>query len=403
MGWTAVSALQRPAVYWHMLPEYAQARKAIWTAVNPHTGMRRIDEHFPLELRKTTREQTMEIEFKNGSLWQVVGSDSFDSLVGAGPAGVVFSEWSLANPRAWAMLRPMLAENGGWAIFPYTPRGKNHGWTLFESAKEDPDWFAQKLTVNDTGVFTQATLDAEKRELIRENGEDDGQALYEQEYLCSFNAANVGAYYARDIQRAEDDGRIRSLPYDPALRVWTAWDLGYGDATAIWFAQLDGPNVRIIDYYEASGVGLEHYARALQEKRYVYEAHIFPHDAEGGDVATGKKRIDVLRGLGVNGRVLPRDAVDDGIQAVRRMLPKCWFDKDKCKQGLNALTSYTKEWDDDRKMFKPKPRHDWASHGADAFRYLAMGLPSRMNLQVPARERDRWQRSRSDDESWRTV
>lgn len=403
MGWTAVSAMERPAVYWHMLPEYAQARKAIWTAVNPHTGIRRIDEHFPKELRRATREQTMEIEFKNGSLWQVVGSDSFDSLVGATPAGVVFSEYALANPRSWAFLRPILAENNGWAIFPFTPRGRNHGMTLYDNARDDPAWFAERLTVDQTGVFDAATLASELRELIAEYGEDDGRALYEQEYQCSFNAANIGAYYARELVRAEEEGRVSDVPYDPALPVWTAWDLGYGDATSIWFVQVVGPRVHVIDYMEASGVGLEHYAREVLAKKYVYDTHLYPHDAEGGDVSTGRKRIDILRQLGIGGRVLPRDAVDDGIQAVRRLLPRCWFDKVKCKQGLNALMSYTKDWDDDRKMFKPKPRHDWASHGADAFRYLAMGLPERMNLKLPVHERDRWQRQRRDEDSWRTV
>lgn len=403
LGWTACSAVQRPASYWHMLPEYAQARKAIWTAVNPHSGKRRIDEHFPEAIRNHPREQTMEVPFKNGALWQVVGSDNYNSLVGATPAGVVGSEWALADPRAWAFLRPMLLESDGWAMFVTTPRGRNHAWRMYEEAKNDPNWFVQKLTVDDTGVFSQAQLDAELRELVRELGEDDGEAIFRQEYYCDFNAAIVGAYYSKEMLRAEHDGRIGDVPYDPGLPVWTAWDLGIGDSTAIWFAQISGASLRIIDYYEASGVGLDHYAKVLREKGYTYQSpHLMPHDAAHKDLTTGKERTVTLRQLGISARVLPASAVEDGIQAARRLIARCWFDKTKCRRGIDALQSYRREWDEDNKVFKKRPLHDWSSHGADAFRYLAMGLPDRMNLKPSSTPRDPYRPAREDDE-WRTV
>jgi phage terminase large subunit len=390
-GWTSVAAIEsKPAVYWHMLPEYSQARKALWTAVNPHTGLKRIDEWFPPAIRRTTREQQMEIEFVNGALWQVVGSDSFDRLVGASVKGCVFSEYALAKPEAWAYIRPILRENKGWAIFPSTPRGRNHWCSLYEAAVDDPTWFAEKLTALQTDVFTEEELEQERRELIREMGAEDGDAKFRQEYLCDWSAALIGAYWAREIDRAETEQRITNLPYDPAFPVWTSWDLGYGDSTAIWFVQLHGAQVRVIDYYEANGMGIDHYAKILREKPYVYEKHILPHDAEHGELGTGKRRIDIMASFGIRPQIiLPAADVDDGIQAARRLIAKCWFDKEKCKDGLEALRAYRREWNEDRRCFSPKPLHDWSSHGADAWRYLACGLPERLTARDPSRQRYR--------------
>ncbi|MCI5049981.1 MAG: hypothetical protein MRY32_06580, partial [Rickettsiales bacterium] len=215
LHWTCYDAVENPATYWYMLPEAAQARKAIWEAVNPHTGRRRIDEAFPKEIRATTREQEMMIKLINGATWQVVGSDNYDSLVGSPPRGVVFSEWPMSRPQSWAYLRPILAENGGWAIFNGTPRGENHAHTMFEGAKHDPEWFAELLTVDDTGVFSHDMLEKERNEYIREHGADVGQALFQQEYYCSFQAAILGAYYAKEMAQAERDKRITFVPHDP--------------------------------------------------------------------------------------------------------------------------------------------------------------------------------------------
>jgi len=375
LRWASVAAFEQIGNYWHMLPEAAQARKAIWDAVNPHTGKKRIDEAFPLELRRTTRQQEMMIEFVNGSTWQLVGSDNFNSLVGSTPRGVVFSEWALADPRAWAFVRPILLENGGWALFNYTPRGNNHGRTIFEAARDDDSWFAQLLPADQTGVFTTEQLKAEEKEYIREYGGDLGRSLFRQEYFCSFDAAVLGAYYALEMGEADAEGRIAGVPYEKGHLVHTAWDLGYSDHTSIWFFQMVGREIRMIDFYTSSGVGLDHYAGVLQSKGYRYGTHLLPHDVEVKDLGTGRSRRETLASLGLNNiKVVPNQRINEGINAVRSILSRCWWDKTKCAHGVSALREYRSAWDEKLKTLKPAPLHDWASHPADAFRYLAMGL-----------------------------
>jgi phage terminase large subunit len=216
-----------------MLPEASQARKAIWDAINPHTGKRRIDEAFPQEERRRTRNNEMFIRFENGSTWQVVGSDNYDSLVGSPPVGIVFSEWALAKPDAWTYLRPILAENGGWAIFIWTPRGRNHATRAFEARERDPNWFTQRSTALETGVFTVEQLDRERQELIDEAGsEEEGDAKFRQEYLVDFDAAVPGSYFGAQIKLATDEGRIGAFGHVPSMKVDTAWDIGVDDYTA---------------------------------------------------------------------------------------------------------------------------------------------------------------------------
>lgn len=376
LHWTCAAAMQRPGTYWHMLPEASQSRKAIWDAVDGHTGQRRIDWAFPKELRRRTREHEMQLELINGATWQVLGSDNFDSLVGSPPVGIVFSEYALADPNAWAMLRPILRENGGWAIFISTPRGRNHMFRLYELARSDENWFGQRLTVVDTGVISKESIDIERREVAKERGEEDADAFIGQEYFCNFDAPIAGAYYARLLSKAEADGRIGIVPYDPRYQVITAWDLGVGDSTAIWFIQQNGNDVNVIDYYEASGVGADHYAKLIREKDYVYEGHILPFDADDREWGNNaSSRVDVLKSLGVRPlRVLKRASVDDGINAGRMLLARAKFDKVRCERGLDALRNYQKRWDDTLKIFSTAPLHDWSSHGADAWRYLAQGL-----------------------------
>ena len=384
LHWTATAAMQRAGNFWHMLPMANQARKAIWDAINPKTGRRRIDDAFPDAIRETTRESDMFIRFVNGSTWQVVGSDNFAGVIGSPPVGVVFSEWSLADPEAWSQIRPILMENGGWAIFIYTPKGKNHGFTTLEFAKSEPGWFHQVLPASETQVFSPESLEAELREYISEYGEDDGQAYFDQEYNCSFSAPLIGSYYGSYLSKARNEGRVCHVPYEPGVPVWTAWDLGRSDDTAIWFAQRRGVQVRIIDYYRSSGHTMDHYAKILQDKQYVYAGHIMPHDA-GSKKMHAPNALDMqAMELGLQNVItLKNESIDSGIHAARQLLPICEFDEKKCAQGLNALESYHREWDDKRKMFKDEPCHDWASHPADAFRYLAMGLPKNVAYTPP--------------------
>lgn len=370
--------MERVGVYWHLLPQHNQARKAIWDAVNPHTGRRRIDDAFPREIRDTTREQDMMIRFKNGSTWQVIGSDNYDALVGTPPVGVVFSEWALSNPQAWSLIRPILAENGGWAIFITTPRGRNHAHRMFEMAQASGDWFAEKLVATETGVFSSETLESERQELIAERGEEDGEAIYQQEYMTSFSAGLPGAYYAKTIDKIERDGRITFVPYNPQKQVHTAWDLGRNDATAIWFVQTNGAGWDVIDYLANTSVGIDWYVKALKERDYNYGEHLMPHDADNEQLisATGSIR-QTVESMGLrNVRVVPRTAsVANDINEVRQILPMCRFDKEKCEKGLDALRSYRRVWDEKLKAYRDTPLHDWASDPADAFRTFAIGKP----------------------------
>jgi phage terminase large subunit len=371
LHWAATQMVERPATYWHMLPEYAQGRKAIWTAVNPHTGKRRIDEAFPKELRENTNEQEMFIRFKTGATWQVVGSDRYDSTVGSPPAGVTFSEWALANPAAWGYLAPIVVENNGWALFITTSRGRNHAKSMLDMARETPGWFSQVLTVDDTKAMSREAVEAQRREYHGIFGEDAGDALIEQEYFCSFEAAILGAYYGKEMVRAEREGRIRSVPVEPLLPVHTAWDLGIDDAMAIWCWQMVANEIRCVDYYEGHGHGLRHYADWLNERGY-HGTDWVPHDAKVRELGTGRTRVEVMEEMGRKPRVIPLHNPMDGINAVRETLPRTYWDAKKCERGLECLRQYRTEWDEKTRSFKKTPLHDWASHGADAKRTLAM-------------------------------
>lgn len=369
----AVAAHERPATYWHLLPEYKQGRKAIWNAVNPHTGQRRIDEAFPYQLRANTNDQEMFIRFKSGATWQVVGSDNYNSNVGSPPAGVTFSEWALSNPAAWGYLAPILAENNGWATFITTPRGRNHVKSQLDRAKLDPKWFTQVLDVDQTQAIGPEVVEEQRREYHALYGEDAGDALIQQEYWCDFEAPIVGAYYAREMAAAEREGRIRHVPYDADLPVSTAWDLGFSDDTVIWFFQVVRGEIRVIDYYASNGKDIAHYADVVKSKEYRYGAHWLPHDAKPKTfAANGRSTWEQLWDLGVKSMLTPGLSVQDGIQAARLTLAKTWFDEEKCRAGLEALRQYKREWDDDLKVFKNIPLHDWTSHAADGFRYLSL-------------------------------
>lgn len=373
LHWANVAAHERPASYWHCLPEYAQCRKAIWTSVNPRTGKRRIDEAFPQELRESTNEQEMLIRFKCGSTWQLVGSDRYDSLVGAGVAGVTFSEWALANPSAWPFISPMLEENNGWALFITTTRGENHATQMHDDGLANDEWFAETSTVADTKAFSPEQVQRIESEWASVMGGAAAKALIQQEYYLSRIGVTIGAYYQDQFARIDEDGRIGSVPYDRTQLVHTAWDLGYSDATAIWFLQICGQEVHAIDYYEASSRPLEHYVDVLRERGYRYGEHYFPHDVAAHELTTGKSRVDVLQSLDVSPLVGRMHHVQDGINATRVLLDKMWIDKDKCARGIQCLRMYAAKFDEKKRIFMPHPDHNEYSHGADALRTFAAG------------------------------
>ena len=344
--------------YFYLAPYHAQAKDVAWDYLLRYTA--------PIPGREANISE-LRVDLPNGARVRLYGAENAERLRGLYFDGGVIDEPADIDPRVFPeIIRPALSDRKGWCTWIGTPKGKNAFWDLWRDAQADPDFYRLMLKASETDYVDSAELEQARKSMTPDQ--------YAQEYECSFDAAIQGAYYAKLLAEAEQDKRIARVPYDPAARVTTAWDLGYGDSTAIWFCQTVGHEVRLIDYYEASGEALGHYAKVLKDKPYVYGEHLLPHDAEATELGTGKTRVETLAGLGIAGTVVPAQSVEDGINAVRLLLPKCWFDADKCARGLDALRQYRTEFDDKRKVFRNKPLHDWTSHCADAFRMLALGL-----------------------------
>jgi phage terminase large subunit len=367
-------AHKRIGSYWHCLPEYNQGRKAIWTAINANTGKRRIDEAFPPEIRDNTNDTEMFIRLKCGSTWQIIGSDRYDATVGAGPVGIAYSEWALANPSAWAYHRPMLEENGGVAAFITTPRGRNHAHAMYNMAKDNPRWFAEISNVHHTGALSPEQIEESLTEYVALYGEDLGRAQFQQEYECSFNAAILGAFYAREMLAVRSEGRIAEIEPIPGKPVHRAWDIGVRDDTSIWWFQVVGSLIYIIDCYTASGVGVDHYAEVVHGKPYMPGFDFVPHDAKQRvwAVSGAPQRLEAMIAHGLSPRLVADAGKMDGIQAARSTLGRCIFHPRTEAIGMAALEQYRREWDDEKKTFRASEVHDWTSHLADAFRYLAL-------------------------------
>lgn len=366
---------ERPR-YGYVAPYLKQAKSVAWDYMlhysSPIPGI-------------TVNHSELKVEYPNGGQVRLWGADNAEAMRGIYFDGVVLDEPADFNPRVWPeIIRPALSDRLGWAVFIGTPKGHNGFYDIREIARNDPDWLYLELKASETGLLDPAELVA-ARKLMTED-------QYTQEFECSFDAAIQGAYYGVLMREAEEEGRICKVPHDPALQVHTAWDLGIGDSTVIWFVQLHSSEVRIIDCYAASGVGLDHYAKVLKEdhrSKYNYGDQILPHDAQVADLSTGRTRLQTLSGLGIMGRVLNREgSIDDGIATTRALIPRCWFDAEKCIRGIEALKQYRCEYDEDRKVFSQRPLHDWTSDFADAFRYLARGLPE----QYLPPKRDRYSR-----------
>jgi hypothetical protein len=366
--------LQRVGAYWYVFPTYTQGKKVLWEG-RDKAGFKFLD-HIPVDLVRKKNDTELMITLVNGSTLQVIGSDKVDSIVGTNPVGAVFSEFSLQKPSVADILRPIFAENEGWAIYNFTPRGENHAFELLETVKANPAWYVSILTVDDTGAIPLSVIDEE-----RESGASE--EIIQQEYYCSFTAGRRGAYYGDYMRRALEDGRIGAVPYDPKLTVYTSWDLGRRDETAIWFFQVYRDQRRYVDYYAASKQGLDHYVKVLKAKPYAYEKHYLPHDVEVHDLTINTSRAEFLENLGLTPTVVPRHSVDERIEAVRQVLPLCWFDQTKCKDGLAALRAYHNEYDEDRKVYADRPEHDWSSHPADSFGYGVMGYEPPAKKKAP--------------------
>jgi phage terminase large subunit len=372
---------KRRGVYWHIFPTAEQGRKAIWEGFT-RDGQRVMEQVFPAAIRKSPRyfapNAEMLVELKCGAIWRLMGSDKME-VVGAGPVGVVFSEYSLAKPHTWDFVRPMLRENDGWASFIYTPRGKNHGKKLYDMARGDASWFCELLTLQDTRAYDPEATVAEER------AAGMPEELIQQEYFCDFTAALVGSFYGVSLSALEARGGLDDFECGQD-DVFTSWDLGKADDTAIWWWRLEGEDVDVLDHYASHGEDLPHYFDLLDSRAekygWRYRKHWLPHDARAKTLAT---RVSVLEQFveryGTERVAIgPQLTLKDGIAAVRRLLngstrihPRCSdIAGPKDCDGLEALRAYHREWDDEAKCFAETPVHDWASHTADAFRYLAL-------------------------------
>lgn len=351
----------------YIAPQLNQAKDIAWSYLLEYTDC------FGSERKVNASELWVELP-NNGARIRIYGADNPDRLRGIYLDGAVLDEFGDMDPTVWTqVIRPALSDRKGWAVFIGTPKGKNTFHTLWTLAAEDAGWFRLNLKASETGLLDDSELtDAAKMMSVDE---------YAQEYECSFEAAVKGAYYGKEMNDAEDADRICGVPYDPRLPVHTAWDLGVADSTVIWFLQVVGRETRVIDVLKGEGVGLDWYAKRLHERDYVWGTHYLPHDVEVRELGTGKSRKEVLQGLGVKVTVCPKIPIADGIQAVRMLLPTCYFDKAKCKDGIEALRMYRREYDEKRQEFKPHPLHDWTSHFADALRYFAVGHKVRPEAQ----------------------
>jgi hypothetical protein len=371
INYLATRAMQKPGVYWHMLPSAVQGRKVIWNGIDRH-GRKVIDQAIPPEIRVKKRDDEMYVELINGSIIQIVGSDNFDSLVGANPIGVVFSEYAIANPLAWAYIRPMLAENNGWAIFISTPRGHNHFHRLFKNNEQAPNWFCELRDITQTyredgsPIITPEILQEERREGMEES-------LLQQEYFCSWEGGLQGAYFTDEV----NDIRTNRLGYyanDPTRFAMTAWDIGVRDKTAIgvFMAHPTTGHPILMDAYEDRNKGLPHYIKHVRQLPYNFHFHFGPHDLHKTEWTNNNRVVDTAAGLGIEFDVVPKDDLSDGINSLRAFLKVLHVNENEnTTHVLDMLGSYRREFDEKNNIFKDKPVHDFASDSTDMMRYAS--------------------------------
>lgn len=389
-------AVRVPGIYYYLFPTFAQGRKVIWEGMT-NEGRPFLDFIPKAIIEGKPKEDEMQVRVKclregipSHSIIQIVGTDHYDHIMGTNPIGMVLSEYALQDPYAWLYFRPILAANHGWAIFCYTPRGDNHGKELYEMALEEvskhdnKDWYLERLSITQTyshedkdgnlvPIVTAERIEQERREGVPEE-------LIQQEYYCSFNAGMAGAYYADIIERAESEGRIGNFDWNPDYPVDTYWDIGFTDATAIWFSQEIKGKTRFINFYSDSGKGLTHYIRYVKEEQYVYGNHYAPHDLSKTEYGSGATIDETARRFGIRFNYAPNVGIQDGIDTARRLLSSCLFDRNNCEKGLKALKNYRKKFDEKRKVYMSRPLHDWTSDCADAFRYAAVSITGKQEF-----------------------
>ena len=371
----AINHLLRDAVlnskpnprYAYIAPTYRQAKAVAWDYLKQFAGAVPMVRFHETELRA---------DLPNGARIQLLGAENPDSLRGIYLDGSVLDEMAdMPESLFPEIIRPALSDRKGWALFIGTPRGHNAFYELYTAAEGQKDWHTAIYRASETGILDDEELDAAKAMMTADQ--------FEQEFECSWVANVPGAVFGKELQDIQEKGRIASVPYDPSVRVDTWWDLGVGDSTAIWFTQSVGRAVHVIDFYENRGEGLPHYAKVLQGKDYFYGSHNAPHDIEVRELGSGKSRRETAWDLGINFRVVPKLPVEDGLHAAQMLIPRCWFDAELCKPGLEALRQYHRAYNERLRTFRNTPVHDWSSHAADAFRYLAVGLKESTQYDKP--------------------
>ena len=379
----AVTNPIQPSKYAYVAPTYAQAKSTAWDYL--------IEAVAPLMPYGVKINQSdLSVKLPNGAEIRLFGADNYHTLRGLRLDGIVLDEYADIDPRAWTqVIRPAISDRRGFAVFIGTPRGHDHFFERYRDAVSTPsEWYAAALRASELVpeygdkialskgldyAVSQGYLTSDELEKAKQ---DQSEEWYRQEYECDFEAANPGAYYGKQMAEALEKGRITKVPYDPSYRVYTGWDIGGNrDATAIWFCQLVGRSVCLIDYYEQKGASSAPHARSLLDKDYVYAGHFLPHDSVAKHPGQELDYRESLEHHGLkNITVLPRSDLELGINSVRLLIPRCSFDAERTAGGIESLRMYQTEWDEKNRIFKSTPKHDWASHGADAFRYLAMGL-----------------------------
>lgn len=343
----------------YIAPFRSQAKSVAWSYLK----------HYSAPVSSNVNEAELTVTLINGAKISLYGADNADAMRGLGFDGVLLDEYGDFRPSVWGLvIRPALADRQGWAVFMGTPKGKNQFWDIYDTARNGPsEWFCMLLKASTSGILPQSELDA----LKIQSTEDQ----YFQEMECSFEAAILGAFYGVEMRELADAGHITKVEYDEKLPTFTAWDIGHTDDTSIWWYQMLNSEIRLIDFYSVSGSGVEDVGKFVASKPYHYEKHFLPHDARAKTFASnGKSTIEQLISiLGFSSlAIAPQLSKQDGIQAVRMTLPHCYFDAAKCRDGIEALRQYEREYDEDNKAFRQSPKHNWASNPADAFRYLAV-------------------------------
>lgn len=372
--------------YAYICPYLTQAKAVAWMYLLKYSE----------PIREKQNASELWIQLINGARIRLFGADNAEALRGMYLDGIVLDEFADMKPKVWSeIIRPLLADRQGWATFIGTPKGKNNFWQIYQAAHETPNWHVTTLKASETKLLAKDELLDAQRMMSPDQ--------YRQEFECDFSAAILGAYFGVEMREAEDQGRITEVPYDRNAMVYTAWDLGYTDDTSIVFFQLVAGEIHVIDHFAGSGLAMSNYTDLVMSKGYQYARHYLPHDAKAKTLASGGKSIQEMAqaSLGMsNVRIVPDLSLQDGIQAVRMLFPRFWFDAQRCAQHdlLESLRQYQREWDDDKKRYRDKPRHDWTSHGADSVRYMAIAYQEERVPDKPAKPK--WWHEQTLEQMW---